>query len=331
MRLRAATLWIVTTACLLVGCSPAGHLWGTAIDGGRVEIDRSRRSSQGGREADGRLDLTITPATHEQSMDAEATAALPADENGRPLTRLVAAPTARLQHSTLGAAATDGTIRVPINLGDPCAPLLEVPAGHTLRVSMSGSWLQRPTTRENSARGRAEGASGRSASGTVDVDSSPPTLSVDIAEPSSGSAGAFGFDGLSSLGNAPWLLVIIGGLAVAAAAVVGLWLGRWGLAIALAAGGGGLIACGVLVAHYPWMVLVALGLLAAAAVWIVIDAWRGGTLWNTLRTIVLGVENTPHNVQEVAKGSIAMAAEKAGSGKDVKATVQRAKRKAGLA
>ena len=133
----------------------------------------------------------------------------------------------------------------------------------------------------------------------------------------------------------PILLMILGGLMLAAGIIVAIWAGRLMLGIAVAAAGLALIATGVLFEMYPWVVLIALAAVLGIGVWWFLDA-KGLLKAKTavaaqataLSAVVRGVESAAPEAQAAVKAEIAKAAgvEKA----TVKATITQVKTEAGV-
>ena len=163
-----------------------------------------------------------------------------------------------------------------------------------------------------------------------------------------GSSGSFTGDEMAEWKDAvrrgPVLLTIMGGLAVIAGIVLAVWAKRIALGLAIAGGGGALIAAGILFEAYPWVLLVALVVAVAAGVWWIVDARFAGRAKTTLAAIVTGVQNATQPVTagsgdaatlttpaEEVKASIADAAKAAGAETLVRDVVGKAKAAAGVA
>ena len=149
-----------------------------------------------------------------------------------------------------------------------------------------------------------------------------------------GGGGSFSGGGMESITDVvrrgPILLCAIGGLAVLGGIVLAVWAKRVTLGLAVAGGGGGLIAAGVLFEVYPWVLLIALAAVLGVGVWWLVDAKFAGKAKSALSAIVRGVEAAPEDAQTAVKDSIASAATATGQYAAVKDTISQAKAKAGV-
>jgi len=149
-----------------------------------------------------------------------------------------------------------------------------------------------------------------------------------------GGGGSFSGGGMESIRDVvrrgPVLLCLIGGLALLAGVVLAVWAKRVTLGLAVAGGGGTLVAAGVLFEVYPWVLLIALAAVLGIGVWWLVDAKFAGKAKAALTTIVRGVEAAPADAQSAVKNSIASAATATGQYGTVKDTITKAKAKAGV-
>jgi len=73
------------------------------------------------------------------------------------------------------------------------------------------------------------------------------------------------------LNSAPVQLFVFGGIMVAVGVVL-MFFGMWWLGMGVSAGGASLIACGIMINQYPWVVLIVIGVgLVAAAYYIYVE------------------------------------------------------------
>ena len=148
----------------------------------------------------------------------------------------------------------------------------------------------------------------------------------------SGGGGEFLGGGMESITDVvrrgPVLLCVIGGLALLAGIVVAIWAGRVTLGLSVAAGGGALIAAGVLFEAYPWVVLIAALVALGLGIWWVMDARFAGRAKAALAAVVRGVEKAAGSAD--VKVAIGDAAKEAGKTSVVKDTISQAKRQAGI-
>jgi len=149
-----------------------------------------------------------------------------------------------------------------------------------------------------------------------------------------GGGGSFSGGGMESITDAvrrgPVLLCLMGGAAVLAGIVLAVWAKRVTLGLAVAGGGGTLVAAGVLFEVYPWVLLVALIAVAAIGIWWLVDAKFAGKAKAALTAIVRGVEAAPADAQAAVKASIGSAATATGQYGTVKDTITKTKAKAGV-
>ena len=147
-----------------------------------------------------------------------------------------------------------------------------------------------------------------------------------------GGGGEFFGGGMESIQDVvrrgPMLLCVIGGLALLAGIVVAIWAGRVMLGLAVAAGGGVLIAAGVLFETYPWVVLVGALIAVSLGIWWVVDSRFAGRAKVALAAVVRGVEKATGSAD--VKIAIGDAAKEAGKTNVVKDTISQAKRQAGI-
>ncbi len=128
----------------------------------------------------------------------------------------------------------------------------------------------------------------------------------------------------------PILLCVIGALAVLAGIVLAVWAKRVVLGLAVAGGGGGLIAAGVLFEAYPWVLLIGLAAVLGLGVWWIVDAKFAAKAKIALSAIVRGVEAAPEEAQAAVKESIGSAATASGQYTAVKETISQVKAKSGV-
>lgn len=153
----------------------------------------------------------------------------------------------------------------------------------------------------------------------------PPEASMDSLGNSTGNAGGlkgFKFKGLAANGTAI-SLYIIGGVLIVGGIILWLWLKMQGLGIAMIVGGIALIGCGVLIATYPWVFLIPVGLAVCGVVWFLFYARSHGGLKAAFNSLVLGVQTSP--AAAVTKTSVAAAASTTGTTSAVTKLVKAAK------
>jgi hypothetical protein len=135
----------------------------------------------------------------------------------------------------------------------------------------------------------------------------------------------------------PVVLFVLGSLAMLAGIVLIVWAKRYGLGLAVAGGGGVLIATGALLETAPWLPWVALAAVVAVGVWWIIDAKSAKSAAaklsetaTALSAVVRGVEATDPESSDAVKAAIASAATATGKYDAVKATITAAKVQAGV-
>jgi hypothetical protein len=145
--------------------------------------------------------------------------------------------------------------------------------------------------------------------GDVDIGKlKPPSASLGDEPKATGG----GLSGLSASWGVPMAgsslgLYIVGGLLIVAGVVVAIWLKQVKLGLALAAGGGVLIAVGVTIEQYPWVWLVALGVAVGVAGWLLYSQWIAKRKADALAIAAAGVENASPDAAAAVKQSIAAA------------------------
>ena len=130
----------------------------------------------------------------------------------------------------------------------------------------------------------------------------------------------------------PVVLIIFGGLAILGGIVLAIWAKQITLGLAVAGAGLVLVTTGILFESYPWIALVAFGLVLAVGVWWV---WNNrslttaktdltatvGKLGTALKTVVKGVESAPPEAQAAVKAQIGTVAAGTADPTGIKMTV----------
>lgn len=197
-----------------------------------------------------------------------------------------------------------GPVEVPVGDGQT----VRVPAGTKATVRVTARRHQTAATDKRIGSGSASGAGVTSNNpAATDAAGSPPQLDLNLWGPSAARGGGFDLS-IESLWRGPLILLILGGLLIAAGIVLAIWAGKRLLGIALAVAGAVLIAAAILAQHYPWIILVALAALVAAVIALAVSAWRGGKLWSAFKRVVAGIESAPIPARDQAKTSIAKSA-----------------------
>ncbi|HUX03258.1 MAG TPA: hypothetical protein VMY35_20030 [Phycisphaerae bacterium] len=118
----------------------------------------------------------------------------------------------------------------------------------------------------------------------------------------------------------PTLLIIMGGLMLAAGIIVAVWAGRWVLGLAVAGAGLAMAMTGVLFEMYPWVVLIALAGVLGVGIWWLIDS-KGLLKTKTALIAVVGaIEANPTVKAAVGDAAAALNAES-----DIRTTIRKAK------
>lgn len=104
--------------------------------------------------------------------------------------------------------------------------------------------------------------------------------------------------------SGPVILYVLGGLCIVAGVLLIALVKKVSLGLMIAAGGVAIIAVATLFQNYPWIVLVALGIGVAFAVYLIIAARKGKRIQDTLVAVVTGVENAPEPNAALVKASI---------------------------
>ena len=130
----------------------------------------------------------------------------------------------------------------------------------------------------------------------------------------------------------PVVLIIFGGLAILGGIVLAVVAKQFTLGLAVAGAGLVLVTTGILFESYPWIALVAFGLVLAVGVWWV---WNNrslttaktdltatvGKLGTALKTVVKGVEAAPADAQAAVKAQIGTVAAGTADPTGIKMTV----------
>jgi len=149
-----------------------------------------------------------------------------------------------------------------------------------------------------------------------------------------GGGGSFSGGGMESIQDVvrrgPILLCVIGALALLGGIVLAVWAKQVTLGLAIAGGGGVLIAAGILFESYPWILLIAAVAVLGLIIWWLLDANAAAKARDALAVIVRGVEAAPADAQVAVKTSIASASTAAGKASAVKSAISKAKVKAGV-
>jgi len=126
--------------------------------------------------------------------------------------------------------------------------------------------------------------------------------------------------------SGPVILMVIGGLLLAAGIIVAIWVKRFTLGIAVGGAGMALIATAVLFEMYPWVVLIALAGVLGLTAWWVIDAKGLLKTKVALQAVVAGVQKAENGAAEAVKASVAQVAKDKGVETVVRAVVAKAKK-----
>lgn len=178
--------------------------------------------------------------------------------------------------SIWGATAYERGSSEPVSIDDPVPYVtIETAEGHTLKWPADGEFTfegdlsdlvgGRDTDVMREAHGRGVGVTAVNNEAQLDMTSIAPDVDVTGASSSGGSSG---FDLQTSMKeNKTVILIIIGGLIIAAGVVVAVWLKAIKLGLSLAAAGGAMCAIG----FYPWLLLVAVGIAALIGLFLFMD------------------------------------------------------------
>jgi hypothetical protein len=104
------------------------------------------------------------------------------------------------------------------------------------------------------------------------------------------------------LNSAPVQLFVFGGIMVAVGVVL-MFFGMWWLGMGISAGGASLIACGIMINQYPWVVLIVIGVgLVAAGYYIYVEHRKKNLLGENkdtnfvLEELVEAISEMPHDM-----------------------------------
>jgi len=155
-------------------------------------------------------------------------------------------------------------------------------------------------------------------------DSASPSFNSAAYEIGQGQGGRITGGGVAEWKDAvrrgPTLLIIIGGLMLAAGIIVAVWAGRWVLGLAVAGAGLVLAMTGVLFEMYPWVVLVALAAVLGVGLWWLIDSKGLVKLKTALTAVVAAGEANP-----AIKTDVAVAAQSLGAETGIRETIRKVK------
>jgi len=203
----------------------------------------------------------------------------------------------------------------------PDGRIVEAPAGHAVRVQVH----RRPDsparyTLDEQGEGRSVGIRGSGERITQSLDMETPQ--VNLGGGLSAKAGRALYSAKIWVASGTNVLMLIGALLIAGGIVVALKFNR-GLGVAMAAAGGALVAVGVVVDRYPWVLVLGLVAVAGVGVWFIWDQRRKRRQEVTLAGVVTGVDAAPPEAARAVKDSIA---QRDHTGGVLKSEVQRVKR-----
>lgn len=224
--------------------------------------------------------------------------------------------------SQIGILAQPEMVEVPL----PDGKTIKVPSGHMVRVRMqTGGQRIGESSYRDKTKGDALGGHKINPGDTDTTNIAPPT--VDLTEgKETGSGGAIA--SIQKAAKNGTTVIIIAGIAFLAAGIlVIVLLKMMTLGIAVSGIGIVLIGTGLLVQTYPWVLLVAAGVIVLVIAGFVWYAWKNGNLKLAAEKVFGAIEKTDPEVQKAVKAKITENTKNPKEQKIVKATVTAIKNK----
>lgn len=146
-------------------------------------------------------------------------------------------------------------------------------------------------------------ARGSGAIGTIGGNLSAPSL--DMGE-QKGTAGSTGFSAEIKKGanSGPVIMIIVGLVMIVGSIVYLIFVKNFKNFLIIGGAGGAILATGLLVQVYPWVLLVGAAALIGVVIYLVYSGWRSGRILEAFSTVVKGVERVPETTKGVVKKEI---------------------------
>ena len=224
--------------------------------------------------------------------------------------------------SQISILAPPEMVEVPL----PDGKTIRVPSGHMVRVRMqTGGQRIGESSYRDKTKGDALGGHKINPGATDITNIATPTLDLTEGK-ETGSGGAIA--SIQKAAKNGTTVIIIAGIAFLAAGVlVIVLLKMMTLGIAVSGIGVVLIGTGLLVQAYPWVLLVAAGVIILGIAGFVWWAWKTGRIKFTTETIVAAIKKTDPEAQQAVKEQISKETKTPKEQKIVKSTVNAIKNK----
>lgn len=218
--------------------------------------------------------------------------------------------------------AKSDMVEVPLPNGN----VIKVPSGHRVRVRMQtgGQQISKGTYKDKTI-GDALGGHKINPGATDLTNISTPTLDLTEGK-ESGSGGAIA-SMQKAAQNGTTIIIVAGIVFLAAGILVIILLKMIKLGLAVSGIGVALIGTGLLVQAYPWVLLIAIGVIVIGIAGFIWWAWKTGRIKFTTETIVAAIKKTDPEVQQAVKAQITEEASDPKSQTIVKSTVNSIKNK----
>ena len=207
--------------------------------------------------------------------------------------------------------------------------MVRLPDGRDIRIpkdNMARIRIEEPVdggyNQRYYASGDSRGGYGRG-TGTISANTSPSSFDLtDGAEKGFGG----GIDAVAKgAQNGTNVIIFAGILFIVAGVVVLVFLKNIKVSIVCFAVGGALILTGLLVATYPWVLLVGFVAILGILAYFVYAMWKSGRLKTAFTKVVSAIENVDENTQAAVKAQISEEASSEKDSKTVKAEVTQVK------
>lgn len=187
----------------------------------------------------------------------------------------------------------------------PDGRIVNVPFDREVTLSYRSENINEGRELISKKEGEAEGGSARgsSAVGMIGGNLSAPKLDMNEQE---GEAGSTGFSAEIKRGasSGPTIMVVVGLAMIIGSIAYLIFAKNFKNFLIIGGAGGAILATGLLVSAYPWVLLVGAAALIGVVIYLIYIGWRSGRIQEAFGTVVNGVENVPDITKQTVKKEI---------------------------
>lgn len=186
----------------------------------------------------------------------------------------------------------------------PNGRVIRAPKDHKITIKTQDA-VDGGFRRDYRANGESKGGYGRG-TGTVNANTSPASFDLTYGEEKGFGSGMEAVAEGAQRGT--YVIIFAGIIFVAAGVLVLIFLKNIRIAMVCFISGGALIATGLLVSTYPWVLLVGFVAVLGVVAYFLYTSWKSGRLKQAFNKVVLGIEKADENTQKAVKEKIAESA-----------------------